>query len=242
MKLSVLLISLTFLSCTLSIKEETDFKEKRVINTSENSLVLLDGSVIEDSSFILDKYPIPGQVEIFENDEDFETARPKQLFSALSSSEIRLHKLGEIRWVYLGLEPSAAWPMTIQFIENNEEIDIGTYDVSQGTINSKIYELNNTDSKFVFKIERGLQQSSSEIFVSQLKRVNNNWVIVSSKESQLDNLINEFYNYLSEAGPSTGTSLVALNLNASNKTEVISDEISGTVSYTHLTLPTNREV
>ena len=58
MKLSVLLIPLTFLSCTLSIKEETDFKEKRVINTSENSLVLLDGSVIEDSSFILDKYPI----------------------------------------------------------------------------------------------------------------------------------------------------------------------------------------
>ena len=227
MKLSVLLIPLTFLSCTLSIKEETDFKEKRVINTSENSLVLLDGSVIEDSSFILDKYPIPSEVEIFENDEDFETARPKQLFSALSSSEIRLHKLGEIRWVYLGLEPSAAWPMTIQFIENNEEIDLGTYDVSQGTINSKIYELNNFDSKFVFKIERGLQQSSSEIFVSQLKRVNNNWVIVSSKESQLDNLINEFYNYLSEAGPSTGTSLVALNLNASNKTEVISDEISG---------------
>ena len=181
MKLSVLLISLTFLSCTLSVKEETDFKEKRVINTSENSLVLLDGSVIEDSSFILDKYPIPGEVEIFENDEDFETARPKQLFSALSSSEIRLHKLGEIRWVYLGLEPSAAWPMTIQFIENNEEIDLGTYDVSQGTINSKIYELNNSDSKFVFKIERGLQQSSSEIFVSQLKRVNNNWVIVSSK-------------------------------------------------------------
>ena len=98
MKLSVLLISLTFLSCTLSIKEETDFKEKRVINTSENSLILLDRSVIEDSSFISDKYPIPGEVEIFENDEDFETARPKQLFSALSSSEIRLHKLGEIRW------------------------------------------------------------------------------------------------------------------------------------------------
>ena len=42
-----------------------------------------------------------------------------------------------------------------------------------------------------------------------------------------DNLINKFYDYLSEAGPSTGTSLVALNLNASNKTEVISDEISG---------------
>ena len=66
-----------------------------------------------------------------------------------------------------------------------------------------------------------MQQSSSEIFVSQLKKVNNSWEIVSSKENKLDSLINEFYEYLSSSGPATGTSLVALNLNASNKTEVI---------------------
>ena len=61
-----------------------------------------------------------------------------------------------------------------------------SFDPNTGTINSKIFNFNNIDSKFVFKIERGLQQSSSEIFISQLKKVNNSWEIVSSKENKLD--------------------------------------------------------
>jgi uncharacterized lipoprotein len=117
--------------------------------------------------------------------------------------------------------------MTIEFLENKNNLGLDSFNPNNGTIDSKVFNLNNTQSKFVFKIERGLQQSSSEIFVSQLKRVNNSWEIISSKENILDNLINEFYEYLSSSSPTTGTSLVALNLNASNKTEVITDEISG---------------
>ena len=129
--------------------------------------------------------------------------------------------------VYLGLEPSAVWPLTIQFLETNKNLSLDSFDPNTGTISSKKFKKNNIESKYVFKIERGLQQSSSEIFVSQLNKINNSWQIVSSKDSKLDELINEFYEYLSSSDPSTGTSLVALNLNASNKTEVISDDESG---------------
>ena len=64
--------------------------------------------VLEDSSFIVNRFPISGEVEIFQ--EQIKTPRPKELFSASSQNEIRLHKLGEVRWVYLGLEPSSIWP------------------------------------------------------------------------------------------------------------------------------------
>lgn len=223
MKFLLTLFTFIFVvSCALQKTNEVSTKNNSV-SSSENQSILLDENVIKDSSFIIDKYPIKGVVENLVNQKDYETPRPKQLFSAASSNEIRLHKLGEIRWIYLGLEPSAAWPMTIEFLKGDENFGLDSFDPNTGTINSKIFKLNNIDSKYVFKIERGLQQSSSEIFISQLKKIDNSWQIISIKESQLDNLITQFYEYLSTSSPTTGTSLVALNLNASNKTEVIKD-------------------
>ncbi len=223
MKFLLTLFTFIFVvSCALQKTNEVSTKNNSV-SSSENQSILLDENVIKDSSFIIDKYPINGVVENLVNQKDYETPRPKQLFSAASSNEIRLHKLGEIRWIYLGLEPSAAWPMTIEFLKGDENFGLDSFDPNTGTINSKIFKLNNIDSKYVFKIERGLQQSSSEIFISQLKKIDNSWQIISIKESQLDNLITKFYEYLSTSSPTTGTSLVALNLNASNKTEVIKD-------------------
>ena len=223
-KLFFLLITFFFISCTSTSLDEQLKNNKKIFDASKNETILTDQKVIEDSSFILEKYPIQGEIIITEGDIETITPRPKQLFSAASSNEIRVHKLGEIRWIYLGQEPSAAWPMTIEYLEQSKSLGLDSFDANEGIINSKIFKLNNLDSKYVFKIERGLQQSSSEIFVSQLKRVNNAWVIVSSKENNLDYLVNEFSDYLSKSGPLTGTSLVALNLNTSNKTEVVTDD------------------
>ena len=219
------ILTTSFLSCAIEKTEVINKKE--IVDASKNQSIFLDQNILQDPSFIVDKYPISGEIEVLDISEKKPTPRPKQLFSAASSNEIRLHKLGEIRWVYLGLEPSAVWPLTIQFLETNKNLSLDSFDPNTGTISSKEFKKNNIDSKYVFKIERGLQQSSSEIFVSQLNKINNSWQIVSSKDNKLDELINEFYEYLSSSDPSTGTSLVALNLNASNKTEVIADDESG---------------
>lgn len=227
MKSSILfLISLYMFACATNNLEK-NLQEGKLIDASKNGSILSEESVIKDSSFIVDRYPVFGEVEVLNNQIKVSTPRPKQLFSAASSREIRLHKLGEIRWIYLGLEPSAAWPMTMEFLENKNNLGLDSFDSNEGTIDSNIFDFNNIDSKFVFKIERGLQQSSSEIFVSQLKKVNDTWEIIPSKENKLDDLIKEFYEHLSSSSPSTGTSLVALNLNTSNKSEVVTDEISG---------------
>ena len=223
MKLILLLFTLSLFSCAIEKKNNVeDFKEKKVISIEENNSILLTNNVLTDISFITDKYPIEGEVEIYQ-DNVSKTPKPKQLFSAASSNEIRLHKLGQIRWIYLGIEPSAAWPMAIQFIEESKNLSMDTFDPNIGIINSQVFDFDNQESKFVFKIEKGLQQSSSEIFVSQLKKSNNSWVIVPSGESDLENIINEFYDFLASAGPASGTSLVALNLNSSNKTEMVTN-------------------
>ena len=223
MKLILLLFTLSLFSCAIEKKNNVDdSKEKKVISIEENNSILLTNNVLTDISFITDKYPIEGEIEIYQ-DNVSKTPKPKQLFSAASSNEIRLHKLGQIRWIYLGIEPSAAWPMAIQFIEESKNLSMDTFDPNIGIINSQVFDYDNQESKFVFKIEKGLQQSSSEIFVSHLKKSNNSWVIVPSGESDLENIINEFYDFLASAGPASGTSLVALNLNSSNKTEMVTN-------------------
>ncbi|MDC3046001.1 outer membrane protein assembly factor BamC [Gammaproteobacteria bacterium] len=216
------IILFLFVSCTSNVINEDKIKKDNIKFNKENLSILKSKEVLDDPSFIVNRYPISSQVEILQ--EQTKTPRPKELFSASSQNEIRLHKLGEVRWVYLGLEPSSVWPMAIEFFKNNEIYKLGAYDPSKGIINSKNFIFNNQETKIEFKIERGLQQSSSEIFVSHLINLKGNWEIIPNEKSNLNKIVNELYDFLSTSAPSSGTSLVALNLNTSNKTEVITNQ------------------
>ena len=220
--LNQIIILLVFVSCATNFISEDEVKEDKIKFKDRNSSILKSKEVLKDSSFIVNRYPINGEVEIPQ--EQTKTPRPKELFSASSQNEIRLHKLGEVRWIYLGLEPSSVWPMAIEFLKSNEIYKLGTYDPSTGIINSKNFRFNNQETKIEFKLERGLQQSSTEIFVTHLTNLNGNWEIIPNENSDLNKIVNEFYDFLSSSAPSTGTSLVALNLNVSNKTEVVTNQ------------------
>ena len=220
--LNQIIILLLFVSCATNFISEDEVKEDKIKFKDRNSSILKSKEVLKDSSFIVNRYPISGEVEIPQ--EQTKTPRPKELFSASSENEIRLHKLGEVRWIYLGLEPSSVWPMAIEFLKSNEIYKLGTYDPSTGIINSKNFGFNNQETKIEFKLERGLQQSSTEIFVTHLTNLNGNWEIIPNENSDLNKIVNEFYDFLSSSAPSTGTSLVALNLNVSNKTEVVTNQ------------------
>lgn len=220
--LNQIIVLLIFVSCATNFISKEEIKEDKIKFKEGNSSILKSKEVLKDSSFIVNRYPISGEVEILQ--EQTKTPRPKELFSASSENEIRLHKLGEVRWIYLGLEPSSVWPMTIEFLKNNEIYQLGAYDPSTGVINSKNFRFNNQETKIEFKLERGLQQSSSEIFVTHLTNQNGNWEIIPNEKSDLNKIVNELYDFLSSSAPSTGTSLVALNLNVSNKTEVVTNQ------------------
>ena len=92
-----LLLSFLTLSCAIE-KSENTLDKKRFVDPSKIENILLDNDVLQDSSFIIDKYPIIGEVEVFDSQEKITTPRPKQLFSAASPKEIRLHKIGQNRW------------------------------------------------------------------------------------------------------------------------------------------------
>ena len=65
---------------------------------------------------IVDFYPLP-QGASSDVEDLYEVPLPQQVFSSGTTNEVRLHKLGEIRWIYVETLPSSAWPIMKDFWE-----------------------------------------------------------------------------------------------------------------------------
>ena len=171
----------------------------------------------------VDLYPIP-TTDVEVPKKVYELPLPKQYFSSEENNELRLHKLGEIRWIYLSLEPSKAWPMLQEYLNENSDLNISNANPETGEIFTKEIDRNNLKNRFVFKVESGLQRESTEIFISNETLNGSTWMKNSEDDEYIKSVSTNILNGLSEMGSVTGTSLVALNLNSTDKTEVFVDK------------------
>ena len=171
----------------------------------------------------VDLYPIP-TTDVEVPKKVYELPLPKQYFSSEENNELRLHKLGEIRWIYLSLEPSKAWPMLQEYLNENSDLNISNANPETGEIFTKEIDRNNSKNRFVFKVESGLQRESTEIFISNETLNGSTWMKNSEDDEYIKSVSTNILNGLSEMGSVTGTSLVALNLNSTDKTEVFVDK------------------
>ncbi len=175
--------------------------------------------VIEDITILLDLYPINGEID--KEKLSYELQRPRQFFSSGSNNEIRLHKLGQIRWLYVESLPSSVWPILNQYIENENDLSIRISDPDKGVIETEIFNRKDKEVKYRFKVEHGIRQASTELFFTELVKQENDWAILDNDNSEADEFLRKLLDYFSSATVSQGTSLVALNLNQGRKSEVI---------------------
>ena len=178
--------------------------------------------VIEDITILLDLYPINGEID--KEKLSYELQRPRQFFSSGSNNEIRLHKLGQIRWLYVESLPSSEWPILNQYIENENDLSIGISDPDEGVIETEIFNRKDKEVKYRFKVEHGIRQASTELFFTELVKQENDWAILDNDNSEADDFLRKLLDYFSSATVSQGTSLVALNLNQGRKSEVINTD------------------
>ena len=178
--------------------------------------------VIEDITVLLDLYPINGEID--KEKLSYELQRPRQFFSSGSNNEIRLHKLGQIRWLYVESLPSSVWPILNQYIENENDLSIGISDPDEGVIETEIFNRKDKEVKYRFKVEHGIRQASTELFFTELVKKENDWAILDNDNSEADDFLRKLLDYFSSTTVSQGTSLVALNLNQGRKSEVINTD------------------
>ena len=208
-----IVILLIFSSCVSDPSKQA--RNAYLLEEEDNTL----SEVIEDISILLDLYPINGEID--KENLSYELQRPRQYFSSGSNNEIRLHKLGQIRWLYVESLPSSVWPILNQYIENEDNLSIRTSDPDEGLIETDIFNRKDKQVKYRFKVEHGIRQASTELFFTELVRQDNDWAIQDNDNSEADDFLRKLLDYFSSATVSQGTSLVALNLNQGRKSEVI---------------------
>ena len=211
MRFFVLLLILA--SCVSDPSKQS--RNAYLLEEEDNTL----SEVIEDITILLDLYPINGEID--REKLSYELQRPRQFFSSGSNNEIRLHKLGQIRWLYVESLPSSVWPILNQYIENENDLSIRISDPDEGVIETEIFNRKDKEVKYRFKVEHGIRQASTELFFTELVKQENDWAILDNDNSEADEFLRKLLDYFSSATVSQGTSLVALNLNQGRKSEVI---------------------
>ena len=169
-----------------------------------------------NSKPVVDFYPLPQGASSGVEDL-YEVPLPQQVFSSGTTNEVRLHKLGEIRWIYVETLPSSAWPIMKDFWSGNK-YGLSEEDPNTGVIESKLVNLNGLQTKLVMKIEHGIRQASSEIFISHVSlNDSDEWIRIAGENNLEEKVLLSALDFLSESSSSGGTSLVALNLNVGQK-------------------------
>ena len=210
------ILLLILVSCVSDPSKQS--RNAYLLEEEDNTL----SEVIEDITILLDLYPINGEID--KEKLSYELQRPRQFFSSGSNNEIRLHKLGQIRWLYVESLPSSVWPILNQYIENENDLSIRISDPDEGVIETEIFNRKDKEVKYRFKVEHGIRQASTELFFTELVKQENDWAILDNDNSEADDFLRKLLDYFSSATVSQGTSLVALNLNQGRKSEVINTD------------------
>ena len=206
-----LLLALSFISCGRLIKDH------RYDYLKEEQGEELKIPKEEVTRPIIDFYPVSSNEAQEVPSEFYEIPLPQQVFSSGSTNQIRMHKLGELRWLYVESLPSTVWPLMKDFWTSSN-YGLSFDDPNTGVIRSKDIVLSSLNTKLEMKVEHGIRQSSSEIFLEHLMLdSDNSWIKVPVNQNIEDEVLRSALDFLSTTTSTGGTSLVALNLNFGQK-------------------------
>ena len=211
MKIRILTISLLFLtSCSYISGPEgffpptkDDFLEEKV-EADIQLPIDLDLFVVENH------YPVDKSSELLDNQD---VPKPRQIFSSSGNSSVQLRRLGGLMWIYVETLPSTSWPISKSFWETS------SYEVIESNpINGEIDIAYDETSILKMKIEHGIKEASTEIFLAQIN-IESDEVLSNPElvQTELSNLVSYFAESVSQF---SGTSLAAQNLNEMKKAKI----------------------
>ena len=136
-----------------------------------------------DLSYVENYYPVNQSNSTLTNQD---VPKPRQIFSTSGDSSVQLRRLGELMWIYVETLPSTSWPISKSFWETS------SYPVLESNPTSGEIIIDYDDSsKLQMKIEHGIKEDSTEIFLVQTSKVDKE--ILSNPEliqSELEKLVN----------------------------------------------------
>lgn len=195
-----------------------------------------------ETASLQEMYPIPPIQSEALMTREFEVPRPAQLASGRAEEMVRIQRLGDDSWALVAIAPGQLWPQVRGFLSaagiNSARIDAG-----QGTIETDWLKLRNQDmeSRFRFRIERGVQRGTSELHVLQMNRAGDtsSWPEVSDNLEHESEMLRSVAQYIANSTETAPVSMMADRaISAGGKISIQEDD-SGEI-HIRLGLPFNR--
>ena len=174
--------------------------------------IALPGSLSDPNSE--NHYPV---IDLEDIDSILEVPKPRQIFASSGNSSVQLRRLGELMWIYIETLPSTSWPIAKNYWDTSKYEVVGADPIS-GEIEIDF----NLETKLQMKVEHGIKEASTEIFLYQVNKNNGN--IESNPEfvqSELEKIVEYFAASISNF---SGTSLAAQNLNEMKKANIFTED------------------
>lgn len=187
-------------------------------------------------------YPIPPVQNEALLSREFEVPRPAPLASGRAEEMVRIQKLGDESWALVAIAPGQLWPQVRGFL-SAAGINIGRIDAAQGLIETDWLQLQNQDmqSRFRFRIERGVQRGTSELHILQMNRAGDtgSWPDTSDNLEHESEMLRSVAQYIANSSETAPVSMMADQaISAGGKISVQEDDSGDT--YISLGLPFNR--
>ena len=158
-------------------------------------------------------YPVNDPVDI---DNLISVPKPRQIFASSGDSSVQLRRLGELMWIYIETLPSTSWPISKNYW------DTSIYEVVKADpVTGEIDIDFDQNSKLQMRVEHGIKEASTEIFLVKVNKFTNE--IVSDPEfiqGEMEKMIDYYADSLSNF---SGTSLAAQNLNEMKKANIFTE-------------------
>ena len=211
---SLFLITFFLSACSLISGPDGYFPDKKYdfLDEQIEEDIALPGSLTDPNSE--NHYPVVGLEEI---DSILEVPKPRQIFASSGNSSVQLRRLGELMWIYIETLPSTSWPISKNYW------DTSIYQVTKADPNTGEIDIDyDQDSKLQMRVEHGIKEASTEIFLYQINK--SDGTIISNPEllqSEMSNIVEYFAESISSF---SGTSLAAQNLNEMKKASIFSED------------------
>jgi len=165
-----------------------------------------------DSTALEELYAIPPVRNDLLLAGEFEVPRPAPLAAGAADQLVRIQKLGDDSWALIGVAPGQLWPQVRSFL-SAAGVQVARADARQGIIESDWLQLQDAsgESRFRFRIERGVQRGSSELHVLQKSRLgeDDEWPPVSDDIAQEADMLRSVAQYIANSAETAPVSMMA---------------------------------
>ena len=228
--------------CGYLFGDDGMFRDKSQDYKQSPELEVIEVPPEKSTDALQDIYPIPDIEQSLVLAGDFEVPRPTPLVSGAADEVVRIQKLGAESWALVAMAPGQLWPQVRSFL-SAAGIGVGRVDARAGIMETSWLSMEGApmQSRFQFRIERGVQRGTSELHVLQMNQAGDVtvWPATSDDLQQETEMLRGMAQYIANSADSAPVSMIADQaISATGRISL--QETSQGDTYIELILPYDR--